>query len=220
MDLNKKCFITKDVLVNKKKIKFMYHEQPDNESDSGWRFFSGDETQEYVDDSNNLIFISLLEVIQNVDSSIEKYLNYKNDIAFERSNETEDFKVSDYDFSLEKNQKENHTRKGKFGVCSSHRINYDWLKEDIIEYLQNICEEFCKYYDFNELEDNSEEIMIKNLREINKKIEKVDNEINFHKNMLGSLHMNKVSGLVDRIEIYKDKMIYVHLKFSELIVKD
>ncbi|HIS12763.1 MAG TPA: hypothetical protein IAB40_06635 [Candidatus Onthocola stercoravium] len=62
--------------------------------------------------------------------------------------------------------------------------------------------------------------MIKNLREINKKIEKVDNEINFHKNMLGSLHMNKVSGLVDRIEIYKDKMIYVHLKFSELIVKD
>ena len=27
----------------------------------------------------------------------------KNDIAFERSNETEDFKVSDYDFSLEKN---------------------------------------------------------------------------------------------------------------------
>ena len=58
MDLNKKCFITKDVLVNKKKIKFMYHEQPDNESDSGWRFFSGDETQEYVDDSNNLIFIS------------------------------------------------------------------------------------------------------------------------------------------------------------------
>lgn len=62
--------------------------------------------------------------------------------------------------------------------------------------------------------------MIKNLREINKKIEKVDNEINSHKNMFGSLHMNKVSGLVDRIEIYKDKKIYVHLKFSELIVKD
>ena len=102
MDLNKKCFITKDIFINKKKIKFMYHEQPDNEFDSGWRFFSGDETQEYVDDSNNLIFISLLEVIQKVAGSIEKYLNYKNDIAFERSDETEDFKVSNYDFSLEK----------------------------------------------------------------------------------------------------------------------
>ena len=103
MDLNKRCFITKDVLNNNKKIKFMYHEQPDNEFDSGWRFFSGDETQEFVDDSTNLIFIPLSKVIQNVDSSIEKYLNYKNDIAFERSDETEDFKVSDYDFSLEKN---------------------------------------------------------------------------------------------------------------------
>ena len=180
-----------------------------------------------------------------------------------------------------------YTRKGKFGVCSSHRINYDWLEEDIIEYLQNICEEFCKYYDFNELEDNSEEIVIKNLREINKKIEKIDNEINSHKNMIDSLYMDKVSGLVDedmykriydktkaeikkleieleelvrkkdnnksvqntssfnrckksvldymslknptknqimrlidRIEIDKDKKIYVHLKFPELIIND
>ena len=62
--------------------------------------------------------------------------------------------------------------------------------------------------------------MIKNLREINKKIEKVDNKINSHKNMLGSLHMNKVSGLIDRIEIDKDKKIYVHLKFPELIIND
>lgn len=129
--------------------------------------------------------------------------------------------------------------------------------------------------------------MIKNLREINKKIEKVDNEINFHKNMIDSLYMDKVSGLVDedmykriydktkaeikkleieleelmrkkdnnksvqntssfnrckksvldymslknptknqimrlidRIEIDKDKKIYVHLKFPELIIND
>jgi len=103
MDLNKKCFITKDILINKKKIKFMYHERPDHESDSGWRFFSGDETQEYVDDSSNLTYISLLEVIQNIDNSIEKYLNYEKNIAFERNNEKEEFKVSNYDFSLEKN---------------------------------------------------------------------------------------------------------------------
>ncbi len=30
--------------------------------------------------------------------------------------------------------------------------------------------------------------MIKNLREINKKIEKVDNELNSHKNMIDSLY--------------------------------
>lgn len=103
MNLDKKCFITKDVINNKKKIKFMYHEQPDNEFDSGWRFFSGDETQEYVDDSNNLMYISLLEVIQKFDNSIEKYLNYEQNIAFERNSEQEEFKVSNYNFSIEEN---------------------------------------------------------------------------------------------------------------------
>ena len=101
MDLNKKCFITKDILNNNKKIRFMYHEQPDNEFDSGWRFFSGDETQEFVDDSNNLIFISLYEVVQNIDNSIEKYLNYENNVAFERKNINEEFVISNYDFSPE-----------------------------------------------------------------------------------------------------------------------
>ena len=43
-----------------------------------------------------------------------------------------------------------YTRKGKYEICSSHRINYDWLEEDVIEYLQDVCEKFCKYYDFNE----------------------------------------------------------------------
>lgn len=103
MELNKKCFITKDLLNNNKKIKFMYREQPDNESDSGWRFFSGDETQEYVDDSSNLAYISLLEVIQNIDNSIEKYLIYEKNIAFERNNENEEFKVSNYDFTPKAN---------------------------------------------------------------------------------------------------------------------
>ena len=49
-----------------------------------------------------------------------------------------------------------YTRKGKYGICSSHRINYDWLEEDILEYLQDVCEKFCKYYDFNELQNVTE----------------------------------------------------------------
>jgi hypothetical protein len=30
----------------------MYRELPDNNVDSGWRFFSAEDTQEYVDDSS------------------------------------------------------------------------------------------------------------------------------------------------------------------------
>ena len=95
-----------------------------------------------------------------------------------------------------------YTRKGKYGICSSHRINYDWLEEDILEYLQDVCEKFCKYYDFNELEDNSENIVMKNLKEINQKIEKLNNLLNSQKSTIDNLYMDKVKGLVDE-EMYK-----------------
>ena len=95
-----------------------------------------------------------------------------------------------------------YTRKGKYGICSSHRINYDWLEEDIIEYLQDVCEKFCKHYDFNELEDNSENIVMKNIKEINQKIERLNNLLNSQKSTIDNLYMDKVKGLVEE-EMYK-----------------
>ena len=95
-----------------------------------------------------------------------------------------------------------YTRKGKFGICSSHRINYDWLEEDIVEYLQEVCEKFCKHYNFNEIEDNSENIVMKNIKEINTKIERIKTLLNSHKNTIDNLYLDKVKGLVDD-EMYK-----------------
>jgi hypothetical protein len=52
------------VLVNNKlKIRFMYREKPDNDNDSGWRFFSGDEDQEYVDNPNNIAIYDVETVL-------------------------------------------------------------------------------------------------------------------------------------------------------------
>ena len=95
-----------------------------------------------------------------------------------------------------------YTRKGKFKVCSSHRVNYDWLEEDIIEYLQEVCEKFCDHYDFNEVRDNSEDIVIKNLIELNTKIERLNKLLNSHKSTIDSLYIDKIKGFVDE-EMYK-----------------
>ena len=38
-----------------------------------------------------------------------------------------------------------YTRKGKFGIVLN-KCNYDWLEEDVVEYLQEVCEKFCKYF--------------------------------------------------------------------------
>lgn len=90
-----------------------------------------------------------------------------------------------------------YTRKGKFGICSSHRVNYDWLEEDVIEYLQQLCEEFCRKYDFNEVDDNSEEIIMRNILEINYKEEKLNKTINDLKETVDNLYIDKVKGVVD-----------------------
>jgi hypothetical protein len=49
------CLASDMITVAGHKVGYMYREAPDSESDSGWRFFSGDETQEYLDDPDNLV---------------------------------------------------------------------------------------------------------------------------------------------------------------------
>ncbi len=48
------CFATDMITVEGRRIAFMYREAPDNESDSGWRFMSGYESDAYMNDSGNL----------------------------------------------------------------------------------------------------------------------------------------------------------------------
>jgi len=69
----------------------MYREASDNDSDSGWRFFSGEESQEYVDDPDNL---SLYDVntIANYDPEIIPYLDAPIGSAYERAESDEGFR--------------------------------------------------------------------------------------------------------------------------------
>ena len=69
-----RCFVTNEVSQKKRKIKYLYRaesigEQAEGICDSGWRIMAGDETQEYMDDSNNLQMLSLGFVL-NIDDTI------------------------------------------------------------------------------------------------------------------------------------------------------
>lgn len=45
---NQYCFISRRVWNDGGPIGYLYREPPDNERDSGWRIFAGDESDEYV----------------------------------------------------------------------------------------------------------------------------------------------------------------------------
>ena len=54
------CFASDHITVEGRKVGFMYREEADNEIDSGWRFLSGHESQEYLDDPDHLsIYLNL-----------------------------------------------------------------------------------------------------------------------------------------------------------------
>ena len=83
---------------NKRKVRFMYREEPSNEQDSGWRFFCGDEDQDYADNPDNIAVYDINTILA-VDSSIADYLDAAAGNAFEREDENGVFTVSE-DFSF------------------------------------------------------------------------------------------------------------------------
>ena len=69
------CIATDKITVDGLPVRFMYRDEPSNDIDSGWQFFSGTESQEYIDDSSNSAIYNV-NTIANYDPAIIAYLNY------------------------------------------------------------------------------------------------------------------------------------------------
>jgi hypothetical protein len=78
------CFATDRITVDGQKVGYMYREEPEDDTDSGWRFLSGTESQEYLDDPENLAIYDV-NTIANYDPDIIPFLDAPVGAAFERS---------------------------------------------------------------------------------------------------------------------------------------
>jgi hypothetical protein len=86
------CIATDKITVEGLKVGYMYREEADEELDSGWRFFSGTESQEYVDDPNNSAIYNV-NTIANYDREIIPYLNLPYGTELERIDGTDKFQI-------------------------------------------------------------------------------------------------------------------------------
>lgn len=92
------AFAPKQLVNNRLKVRFMYREQPDNESDSGWRFFSGFESDEYVNNPDNIGLYDINTIVA-IDSDVVPLLKSPIGSAFEREVATQPFvKSKDFEF--------------------------------------------------------------------------------------------------------------------------
>ncbi len=86
------CIATDQITVEGVKVGFMYREELHSELDSGWRLFSGTETQEYLDDFDNSEIFDL-NVIANYDPAIIPYLKMPIGTSLERVEGKDEFVV-------------------------------------------------------------------------------------------------------------------------------
>ena len=77
----KRCFVTNNILYDGDKVGYLYREEPDQDDDSGWRFTKGDETDDYVNNVENLSYVSLGAVLREDDSFIS-LLERESGVAF------------------------------------------------------------------------------------------------------------------------------------------
>jgi len=83
------------IVVDGRKVGFMYRESPTTSVDSGWRFFSGHEEQSYVDDPEHLAFYDI-NTIANYDAAIIPYLDAAIGTAFGRVAGTDRFEEEEF----------------------------------------------------------------------------------------------------------------------------
>jgi len=90
----RRCFVSHRVLYDGARVGYLYRESPESENDSGWRMTAGDESDEYINDADNLSFVSLGAVLRE-DASIIGLLETPAPCAFVRSDDGRGFEAVD-----------------------------------------------------------------------------------------------------------------------------
>ena len=94
--LGKLCVASKKVTRDGWKVGFMMRDEPNDDRDSGWQFYAGDEDNDYLDDYKN-IDLCMVNTIAGIDPAIMKYIDSPVGSRFVRTSSEE--------FEEDKNQR-------------------------------------------------------------------------------------------------------------------
>ena len=84
------CLASDKITIEGLPIGYMYREDQEEENDSGWRFLSGTENQEYIDDPNNSMIFEV-NTMANYDRAIIPYLKSRIGTELERVENSDEF---------------------------------------------------------------------------------------------------------------------------------
>ena len=84
------CVVTTAIVTDGRKVGFMYREEPAHPNDTGWRFGTGEESDEYMANPENRALCHL-NCLANRDPEIIPFLDAPSESAFERNPHTGKF---------------------------------------------------------------------------------------------------------------------------------
>ena len=84
------CYASDMITIDGLKVGYMHRESREDDDDSGWRFYSGKETDEYVADEHHFMMFDL-NYIANIDPDIIPYLKSRTGAELERVEGTDKF---------------------------------------------------------------------------------------------------------------------------------
>nr|WP_294947541.1 DUF2185 domain-containing protein [uncultured Mucilaginibacter sp.] len=86
------CIATDRITVEGLPVVYMYRNEPINEMDTGWQFFSGTESDDYVNNTDNIAIYDV-NTIANYDRAIIPYLNQPIGADLQRIPGTDEFEM-------------------------------------------------------------------------------------------------------------------------------
>ena len=88
------CVATDSIMVDGREIGYMYREAPDEDGDSGWRFLTGGESQEYINDLEHFGLYAV-NTVANYDPDIVPYLDVPPPCAYGKIAGSHEFQEED-----------------------------------------------------------------------------------------------------------------------------
>ncbi len=82
--LNGVCMASAQITEDKMPVGFMYREKPEEDLDSGWRFLSGNEDEDYLDNENNYGVFDVEYIVQ-LDALVRNYIHLPVGTELERN---------------------------------------------------------------------------------------------------------------------------------------
>jgi hypothetical protein len=82
--------VSRLVATDRQKVRWMYREEPTEPADSGWRFFSGDEAENFAENPENFEFHPL-DFVTEIDPAVAAHLEREAPVAFERESAEGEF---------------------------------------------------------------------------------------------------------------------------------